>query len=156
MHIQSVVWLSWTWNLNTAKQDCGNLQKKKISKQIGSFGKDKKKLFETCMVWTMIQCMKCYLPQPLTLLDIIYYCSLICIHVILPWLSCHVHLSIFPYDQDGLYSCEDINWLHGIWKAMQWRPGVNWNPLPPGKFLPKEKSGQLANPDSQKWQNSTK
>lgn len=77
-------------------------------------------------------------------------------NVILPWLSCHAHLSIFPYDQDGLCSCEDINWLHGIWKAMQWRPGVNWNPLPPGKFLPKEKSGQLANPDSQKWQNSTK
>ena len=27
-YIQSVVWLSWTRNLNTAKQDCGNLQKK--------------------------------------------------------------------------------------------------------------------------------
>lgn len=105
---------------------------------------------------TVYNLLKCYLPQPLTLLDIIYHCSLICIHVILPWLSCHAHLSIFPYDQDGLCSCEDINWLHGIWKAMQWRPGVNWNPLPPGKFLPKEKSGQLANPDSQKWQNSTK
>ena len=76
-YIQSVVWLSWTRNLNTAKQDCGNLQKKKSASRLARLARIKKSFLK--LVWYDIQCMKCYLPQPLTLLDIIYYCSLICI-----------------------------------------------------------------------------
>ena len=41
-YIQSVVWLSWTRNLNTAKQDCGNLQKKKSASRLAHLARIKK------------------------------------------------------------------------------------------------------------------
>ena len=48
-YIQSVVWLSWTRNLNTAKQDCGNLQKKKSASRLARLARIKKSFLK--LVW---------------------------------------------------------------------------------------------------------
>ena len=50
-YIQSVVWLSWTRNLNTAKQDCGNLQKKKSASRLARLARIKKSFLK--LVWLM-------------------------------------------------------------------------------------------------------